>query len=150
MLQREYNFKKKKKKDLLTVVSALQMKVPSGWHASEGVERMAFQKIAYNAIPFRLANNLQCLECFAPKNKRFLCYSNAQKAASAQCLKETPVAGSGERLTCIMFSRKRMSLSKTVTLAPCCHQAQNTYPHKTAQVQERDMELQGSLTPPCS
>lgn len=51
MLQRGYI----KKKNLLIVISALQVKVPLGWLASEEVERRAFQKTASNAIPFRLA-----------------------------------------------------------------------------------------------
>lgn len=53
MLQRGYI--KKKKKGFLIVVSALQMKFPLGWLASEGVEQTAFQKTAINAIPSRLA-----------------------------------------------------------------------------------------------
>lgn len=51
------------------------------------------------------------------------------KSCLTEWPKDTPLVADEERLTCIMFSRKKTPLSPAVTLDPCCHTSPQNCPN---------------------
>lgn len=90
---------------------------------------MAFYKVALNTILFRLVEQLDVWSALLQRIQGSGVVAT-HKSCLTPCLKDMPAVGNGERLSCMVLSRKRLSLSKTVTQEPCCHQAQDTHPTK--------------------
>lgn len=98
-------------------------------------------------MAFQKKNCLQCHPLQACNATRYVWSASLQRIKGScvtvthkklpHCLKDTPVVGNGERLTRIMFSKKTMLLSKTVTPAPCCHQTGHTSPQNRPSVGSR-------------
>lgn len=145
MLQRQYNLQNKKRGFAPNCTCYANEGSPLRWPGdsqNKGAEGMACQRAASNPSPSGSHSHPPRLECFTPeKNKRFLCYSNAQKAASLSIWKTHLRLETGDRLACIKFSRKRMPLSETVTLAPRGHRPQDIFHHQSARVWGVDMGL---------